>query len=702
MSGNTCRYRTALRRAILGFGALALGNWIAGCGGGDASGSLGQGESSAAAGASGTPTGWIDPIQWSNGAARVVGWACLPSVEQSVDVHLYADGPYGRGHFLTGANANQSSEPAVGAACGTTHTPHRFSVDIAPWSSSHAGQAIWVHAIHPSGIGPNPTIAQSGVYAIPQRTELSTTNPAGSQAPATSATSTSGAAPTTTSSGNSASDDASVGEIFIRRPSGGDDRPTIQQAIDEAIARRQTTVILGAGRYQLRSGRSDRNAHLVFEGGQGVGIRGQSGASVELVMGDLTKHGIAVHGTEDFTLQNIAIDWQQHTLGQGTVHSIDTAKKKVWVHNDAGFLTWDDGFFDEATATVYLRRTARQQTPPQCLLLPAADQPPAWGQANGLNWFRYQDFSNCPAGLAPGQKVVLNKNSWTSVGLHMVRVQGALIEDVTMYSAPGPAVINQLSERGSAYPQINFVRFAVRYHPSDASRMTTTNADGIHSTGSRAAIIVRDSHFEGIQDDAINLHVRTGRFIGRWQSGDQWIIAIERTGGWGDWRVGDLLHVFNPKQVVSRCSLEVQSAPYTNSCGGYTCINVSPPLYGTSCTDFIPYDGTNAGSADLVANQNLTMDWTANQPSIIENTTFLDNSGRAILNRVWNTIIRHNTLGSSTRHSTWCGIYEGWGSIEGHWAEGTMVTPATNPTQQIYGNGGRYGDTICGCLSNCP
>jgi hypothetical protein len=138
--------------------------------------------------------------------------------------------------------------------------------------------------------------------------------------------------------------------------------------------------------------------------GQGVGIRGQSGASVELVMGDLTKHGIAVHGTEDFTLQNIAIDWQQHTLGQGTVHSIDTAKKKVWVHNDAGFLTWDDGFFDEATATVYLRRTARQQTPPQCLLLPAADQPPAWGQANGLNWFRYQDFSNCPAGLAPGQK----------------------------------------------------------------------------------------------------------------------------------------------------------------------------------------------------------------------------------------------------------------------------------------------------------
>jgi hypothetical protein len=51
-------HRKVLHRAICGLGALALSAWIAGCGGSAAPRSLSRGESSAAAGTGGTPSGW--------------------------------------------------------------------------------------------------------------------------------------------------------------------------------------------------------------------------------------------------------------------------------------------------------------------------------------------------------------------------------------------------------------------------------------------------------------------------------------------------------------------------------------------------------------------------------------------------------------------------------------------------------------------
>lgn len=484
----------------------------------------------------------------------------------------------------------------------------------------------------------------------------------------------------------------------INGPSGGDDRPIIQAAIDRAVLAGDKEVILRGGTYLLNSYDSASGSHLVFNRGNAVSLRGFPGETVTLLMGHLDKHGVTANETRDLTIDNVIIDWGQHPFGQGSVYSVDTANRKVWVTNDSGYLPWNNDHFNEATATIFLARSARDGTPPQCTLTHGSA--PAWGYANGRNWFTYQSLNDCPDGIAPGQKVVLVKNSWTSTGLNLVRVKGAVISNVTLYAAPGLAVLNANSEPGTVFPKMSFINYRILFHPTDTSRTITTNSDGIHSTGSRAAFLVKDSLMTGMMDDGMNLHTRTGYFVNRWQSGGQWMVSLHPNGGWGDWRSGDQLDIYNILTKTRLCTVRAEGEPYDCSTVQLymKCLKVSAPMYGTACTGMNSYNGSNTDTADHVANMNHTIDVSTQTPSIIENNQFLGHRGRAVINRMWNTIIRNNVFGSSTSHSSATGIYEGWCAGEATYMEGALVTPAQNPTQLVTGNTGYFGNAIEGCL----
>ncbi|QXP85927.1 hypothetical protein [Methylococcus sp. Mc7] len=481
----------------------------------------------------------------------------------------------------------------------------------------------------------------------------------------------------------------------INGPSGGDDRAVIQSAIDNAIAAGNREVVLRGGTYLLSSYDSLWGAHLVVNGGSNIVLRGYSGETVKLLMGIRDVHGILVNGTQDITVDNVIIDWSAHPFGQGTVSSVDAANKTIWVKNDSGYPAWDDSFFNESTATILFSRSSRNSTPPSCALYHGTG--PSWGYSNGKNWFKYVNTTYCTDGIAAGQKVVLIKNSWTSTALFLQSVKGAMISNLTLYAAPGPGVLNTHSDRGVIYAQINFTNYQIVYHPTDTTRTITTNADGIHSTGSRAAIFVNNSLMKGMMDDGMNLHTRTGYFVARWQYGSQWVISFVPGGGFGDWRVGDLIDIYSIKTKTRHCTVTAQSAPFTQNCSGYTCLYVSAPMYGTSCTGMTSYNGNNALDADQVSNMNQTIDVLSGQSSVIENNQILGHRGRSILNRMWNTVIRNNLFGTSSSHSNFTGIYEGWCFDEGYTREGTLVTPTQNPTQVIGGNTGYWGNTVGGC-----
>jgi hypothetical protein len=126
----------------------------------------------------------------------VKGWVCIKGDTQSIAVHVYANGPYPSGQVITTGIANESSEPAVADACGTSGSSYRFLVPISPaLQDQFSGAPLYVHAINnydnpvlpsingviipaaPVEIGPGPTVETWKVLEISLTSSLNYTNP---------------------------------------------------------------------------------------------------------------------------------------------------------------------------------------------------------------------------------------------------------------------------------------------------------------------------------------------------------------------------------------------------------------------------------------------------------------------------------------------------------------------------------------------
>jgi hypothetical protein len=112
-------------------------------------------------------TGFISGIVLENQQYYLRGWACAKTYSGSIEVHLYAGGPYGSGTFVTSAAANLSSNPTTTAMCNTGATSYGFSI-VLPLAlrQQFGGQLIYVHGISPFGLG-NPLLNNSGSLVIP-------------------------------------------------------------------------------------------------------------------------------------------------------------------------------------------------------------------------------------------------------------------------------------------------------------------------------------------------------------------------------------------------------------------------------------------------------------------------------------------------------------------------------------------------------
>lgn len=103
----------------------------------------------------------------ANSSGVVSGWACSTFHDAPIDVHLYLGGPAGVGTFNGSFLANQASEPAVGNACASSGTQHRFQFTLTQAQlATYANQPIYIHGISPFGAS-NLTISGSGQNFVP-------------------------------------------------------------------------------------------------------------------------------------------------------------------------------------------------------------------------------------------------------------------------------------------------------------------------------------------------------------------------------------------------------------------------------------------------------------------------------------------------------------------------------------------------------
>lgn len=119
--------------------------------------------------ASGQVIGWVDSAQFYFFAVfKVTGWVCEKNRYGSSYVHIYAGGWAGKGgtHIAT-AYADQASEPAVAAECGTNYTAYRFTANIpATTAYQFYGKPVYVHGLSYYDIDTNPLLRGSGNHYI--------------------------------------------------------------------------------------------------------------------------------------------------------------------------------------------------------------------------------------------------------------------------------------------------------------------------------------------------------------------------------------------------------------------------------------------------------------------------------------------------------------------------------------------------------
>lgn len=209
--------------------------------------------------------------------------------------------------------------------------------------------------------------------------------------------------------------------------------------------------------------------------------------------------------------------------------------------------------------------------------------------------------------------------------LYFNRAKGVLVRDIAILNSPNLAslLINNFS--GSVYPSITFDTYVIRFDPALSETPVTTNADGIHSIGNRTPVVVKNSSFEGMADDAIALHLRASE-ISSINNREIVLVKIYDPGGGGDvvdFLSDDIITVFDTFNGESVCSNFLGSVihPLVPVRTGYWKLQLNSPVAENTCSDSVLASISSELSANphryRVYNQSM-----ASQENLIENNTF--------------------------------------------------------------------------------
>jgi hypothetical protein len=129
-------------------------------------------EPAARHGPAGRIIGHIDRVVVDTGGAHVKGWACQQGRQESITVHIYANGGAYDAHngtLVLAGKADLDEEPAVDKTCqDTVGRKHRFDIPL-PGASllKFHGMPLYIHGIRVVGNVENAAIAGSGTTRFP-------------------------------------------------------------------------------------------------------------------------------------------------------------------------------------------------------------------------------------------------------------------------------------------------------------------------------------------------------------------------------------------------------------------------------------------------------------------------------------------------------------------------------------------------------
>ena len=290
----------------------------------------------------------------------------------------------------------------------------------------------------------------------------------------------------------------------------------------------------------------------------GIAIEDFKGVTIEGNGAEFIFHGImlpvSVLRSEDVTLKDFSIDFINPTIAQITIEESNdegiTFRPAPWVNHriatDSVFEYYDDEWairpstgiaFEGATKhVVYQTSDLVYSTKGVIKVADNLYHAPQWKDSR----------------LVPGTVVAMRDYNRPTPGVFLSHNKNTIINNVTVHYAYGMGLLAQLCK------DITLDAFNVCLRGDDDERYFTTQADATHFSSCKGKITSINGLYEGMMDDAINVHGTYLKIIEQTDSNTV-IGSYMHPQAWGfDWAyVGDTI------QFVRSNTMEADDAVYT-------------------------------------------------------------------------------------------------------------------------------------------
>ncbi len=213
-----------------------------------------------------------------------------------------------------------------------------------------------------------------------------------------------------------------------------------------------------------------------------------------------------IQDSENITLRNFSVDWARPITSQGKIVAITDAyfdmqflpdswyeirNERIVFYGEGWAGTgWGGGQpHDDTTGRIKYQSTGNLGWKGNLNKLKAEDQ--------GNRTVRF--YHKMPSNYKVGDVINFRAEDRNNVGIHIYRSKDTLVENVDMHYACAMGVVGQRAEN------ITLRKLRI-LKPEGSGRRFTVFADATHFSGCKGRIIVEDSYFEHMHDDAINVH----------------------------------------------------------------------------------------------------------------------------------------------------------------------------------------------------
>ncbi len=350
--------------------------------------------------------------------------------------------------------------------------------------------------------------------------------------------------------------------------------PALRTAAEKVKQLKTPCVIqIPSGRYLLKSEPSSKHQNtLMLNDMSNVTLQGVAGKT-ELIFTDPRDWGILVQNSQNITVKDIIFDCDPLPFSQGKVTQVNSKEGYMCLLLDEGYPDFNQPWYAEAKPPYQnwgLFFDPKTRTPKSI----TGDYYPViqYTHLGGREW----QLTTTPEqhwvldNVQKGDLYVMLARLGLSV-LHAIDSSKVVFKNITIYSYSSLNVGIVGAKDQTVIENLN-----VKIRPG-TNRLLTTCSDGIHCQSNRIGPLIRNCHFEGMADDAVNIYCPAYVVSGQ-PSPNQLTFKM----GWSNMKVGDTVQLFNGKQGAVHGQAQVTNLDQQP---GQLTITLSKPIEGVVCGD---------------------------------------------------------------------------------------------------------------------